>query len=258
MPVPSAVLAGLHAGFDVAALCADARNEQRHGLRPACARPPVRPGRSRRPPVPADRCVFQSVAARRAHLLIQRRCRRRRASAGRRRPGLLVRQSRNAPRSGIGEKRLERIAAHVGRQRDRIGLIALEGLARVVLGSRADVAALGIQDHRDLRMRATDVLDQALELRLGARRREVRDLRLEGADQVGGGVHDLAAEAEDRIVTGVQVLRESATGPGPVPRTAVCRPRASAKPGDRRSSSRIHGMHRRRILRGVSLRRSCL
>ena len=70
---------------------------------------------------------------------------------------------------GMGEERLKRVAAHVGRERDGIGLVALEGLARVVLGRGADVASLRIEYDRDGRMCAADVLHQSLELRLGAR-----------------------------------------------------------------------------------------
>jgi hypothetical protein len=36
-------------------------------------------------------------------------------------------------------------------------LVALEGLAGVLLGGGADVAALGVQDHRHLRRGAADV-----------------------------------------------------------------------------------------------------
>jgi hypothetical protein len=53
-------------------------------------------------------------------------------------------------------------------------------------------------------MRAMDMLDQALELRFGARRGKVGDLRLERAGQVGGGVDDFPTEAEDRIVASAQ------------------------------------------------------
>jgi hypothetical protein len=44
-----------------------------------------------------------------------------------------------------------------------------------------------------------DVGDQRFELVLGAARGEVGDLRLEGAGEVGRGVGDLAAEAEDGV-----------------------------------------------------------
>jgi hypothetical protein len=36
----------------------------------------------------------------------------------------------------------------MGRQRDGVGLVALEGFAGVLLGGGADVAALGVQDDR--------------------------------------------------------------------------------------------------------------
>ena len=89
--------------------------------------------------------------------------------------------------------------AHVRVQGDRIGLKALEGLARVLLGGRADVAALGVENHRDAGMPLVNVGDQRLQFILGAVRREVRDLRLEGAHQIRGGIDDRAAEGEDRV-----------------------------------------------------------
>jgi hypothetical protein len=84
----------------------------------------------------------------------------------------------------VGQVGLDRVEAHEGRQRDRVGAVALEGLARVLLGGAADVAALGVQDHRHRRRHAADVLHQPLELVFGAVRGEVGDLRLEGAHQV--------------------------------------------------------------------------
>jgi hypothetical protein len=48
----------------------------------------------------------------------------------------------------VAQVGLDRVEAHEGRQRHRVGLVALEGLARVLLGGAADVAALGVQDHR--------------------------------------------------------------------------------------------------------------
>ena len=50
-----------------------------------------------------------------------------------------------------------------------------------------------------------DVLDQGLELVLGAVGCEVGDLGLEAAHQVGGGVDDLRAELEDGVGPALQV-----------------------------------------------------
>ena len=80
-----------------------------------------------------------------------------------------------------------------------VGPVALEHLARVLLGSRPHVAALGVEDHGHARMRVVDVGDEPLERVFGARRGEVRDLRLEGAHQVGGRIDDRPAEREHRI-----------------------------------------------------------
>jgi hypothetical protein len=57
-------------------------------------------------------------------------------------------------------------------------------------------------------MFVVDVRDQRFELVLGAARGEVGDLRLEGAGQVGRGIGDLAAEAEDRVRLVLQMGRE--------------------------------------------------
>ena len=100
---------------------------------------------------------------------------------------------------GVGKKWLDRIATHVGRERHGVGTVTLEGLACVVFRGRADIAALDVEDHRDVGMPFVQVRQQPFELRLGARRGEIRELRLEGADEVGGRVDDLAAEGVDRV-----------------------------------------------------------
>jgi hypothetical protein len=104
-----------------------------------------------------------------------------------------------------GEIRLDRIETHVGIHRQRVGAVALEGLARVLLGGGADVAALGVEDHRDAGVLLVDVADQRFELVLGAVRREVGDLRLEGAGEVGRGVGDRLAEFEDGVAAALQM-----------------------------------------------------
>ena len=95
---------------------------------------------------------------------------------------------------------LERIAAHIGVDRDGVGLKALEGLAGVLLGSGANVAALGVENDRDAWMLLVNVGDQRFELIFGAAGSKVGNLRLEGTDQVGGGVYDGRAEFKDGIV----------------------------------------------------------
>ena len=62
-------------------------------------------------------------------------------------------------------------------------------------------------------MRGMDVRDQALQRAFGAERGEVRDLRLEAADEFGGGVDDGAAEVEHRV----GVVGEAAPGISPAP-----------------------------------------
>ena len=73
----------------------------------------------------------------------------------------------------------------------------------------ADVAALGIEDHGHTRMGLVDVLDGALELVLGLVGGVVRELRLVGAHEVRGGVHDGLVELEDRRRLGGDVRREA-------------------------------------------------
>jgi len=53
-----------------------------------------------------------------------------------------------------------------------------------------------------------DVRDQSLQRLLGPQRGEVRDLRLERAGEFRGGIGDVAAEAEHRIVAAGEGLGE--------------------------------------------------
>ena len=76
--------------------------------------------------------------------------------------------------------------------------VALECFDGVALGGVADVAALGIQNHRHVRVGAMDVVDRALELVFRFVRRVVRELRLVGAHEVRRGVDDRLVELEDR------------------------------------------------------------
>ena len=81
-------------------------------------------------------------------------------------------------------------------------MVAVEDFACVLFGGGADVATLGVQDHRHAGRVGMDEVDQPLELVLGALGGEIGDLRLEGAHQVVRGFDDGRAEVEDarRIV----------------------------------------------------------
>ena len=94
---------------------------------------------------------------------------------------------------------LHRVAAEIGVGSHSVGTMAVERFDRVVLRSTADVAALGVEDHGHARMALVDVCDQAFQRAFGALCRKVRELRLEAADEVGGGIDDRAAELERRI-----------------------------------------------------------
>ena len=107
-----------------------------------------------------------------------------------------------------GEQRADGIGAEVWVARDGVSPVAIERLAGVELGGRADVAALGVEDDRHVGMAVLDVRAHRLERRLGAVRGEVGDLRLEGADEVGGGVDDGAAESLDRVGRPVERRRQ--------------------------------------------------
>ena len=190
-------LPGTDAGCDVPALRADARHEQRHVAdeRPyrsqfgrvgrtddeseLAATIPVAAGQPRH-------TLIQRLAADVEHLQIGA-------------PGIAGPAQQKGAAVGVGKKGFDRIAAHIGRERDGVGTITLEGLACVVFRSRADIAALDVEDHRDVGMSFAQVRQQPFELGLSARRGEIRELRLEGADEVGGRVGDLAAEGIDRV-----------------------------------------------------------
>src|SRR3546814_1499634 len=80
---------------------------------------------------------------------------------------------------------------------DRVGVVAVEGFGRVVLGGAADVTTLGVEDHRDAGVRGVDMRDEPFERVLGAASGEMRDLRLEGAGVLRRGVDDVAARSEE-------------------------------------------------------------
>ena len=104
--------------------------------------------------------------------------------------GAGVARAADGEHRAAGEQRGDRIAAEVRVARGGVGPVAAEQLAGVELGGRADVAALGVEDDRHVRMAVSDVRTHRLERSLRALRREMGDLRLEGADEIGGRVDD--------------------------------------------------------------------
>ena len=58
---------------------------------------------------------------------------------------------------------------------------------------------LCVEDHRDIGSHGADMRDHPFESRLGAESGEVRDLWLEGTDQIVRRIHDLPTELEDPI-----------------------------------------------------------
>ena len=108
----------------------------------------------------------------------------------------------------ITQIRLDRIKTHIGRQSDSIGTVAHKRFGRVLLGGVADVAALGVQNHRHPRSRLAYVRDQALELVFGAVGGEVGNLGLEGQHLVGGGVDDGCAEVKNALRVAAPMQRE--------------------------------------------------
>ena len=115
-------------------------------------------------------------------------------------PGFEVRHRMITPRSCHLQVRLDRIESQVGIHRDRIGAVALEGLLRVLRGRAADVAALGIQDHRQPGMLLVDVVDGAPAAGLPRpARRSARTAACSSRRRSRGGVDDLPVELEDRL-----------------------------------------------------------
>jgi len=111
--------------------------------------------------------------------------------------------------AGVFKKRRERVEAEVGIERNRVRLIALECLARIHCRGRADVAALGVQNHRNAGVMLFDVGDALRELLFGADCGIVRDLRLERACPGRGGIDDLAVERKQRHAALLQRRRQS-------------------------------------------------
>ena len=109
----------------------------------------------------------------------------------------------------VFEVRLDRIKAHERREGDRISPIALEGLHRVLGRRAADVAALGVQNHRHPRRHLAHVGHQPLELTLGAVRGKVGNLRFEGDHQIGCGLHNGSAKIKNAAGIAAQRAREA-------------------------------------------------
>ena len=126
-------------------------------------------------------------------------------------PGLLVRHRASTPprsRNGVGG-----VGAEVRVDGHGVGAVAVERLAGVVLGRRADVAALGVEHEHDVGVALADVAADRFQLRLGPLRGEVGDLRLERAHEVGGGVDDRAC----RTARWRRRRRRAAPGTAPDP-----------------------------------------
>jgi GGDEF domain-containing protein len=195
-----------HGRLDVAALGADARHQQRHvaddGAHLASSSGKVAPTTSAHWPL---RFHFSATSAPRAGTAAGRR---RRGIAGRSRPRSRcgTARSRRGPPFHI---RRDRIEAHVGVDGDGVGAVAVEGFARVLVRGGADVAALGVEDQRDVRIALAQVGADGFELVFRAERGEIGDLRLEGAGQVGGGVDDGLAELGDAVRAAAQLRRQA-------------------------------------------------
>ena len=98
----------------------------------------------------------------------------------------------------VGEIGFNRVEAHVGRERHAVGLVALECLACIVFGRRADVAALGVENDGNAGVIRVNVGNHVLEFVFSAAGGKVGNLRLECADGMRRGVDDARAEVVNR------------------------------------------------------------
>ena len=96
-----------------------------------------------------------------------------------------------------------RVKAHVGVDCDGIGLVALERFDGVLLGGGANVTALGIENHGNLRMFVFGVADDVFEYAFRAMRGEVGDLRFEGTHIRRSGVDNSHAKFVKRLLNGL-------------------------------------------------------
>ena len=108
----------------------------------------------------------------------------------------------------VFEERLDRIAAEIRVHGDGVGVISLEGFVRVLLGGAADVTALGVEDDDGVGRGGLDVVDGVFELRFGAVRGVVRELRLVRAHEIPRGIDDSFVELEDAAGRVAKLLRE--------------------------------------------------
>jgi hypothetical protein len=92
------------------------------------------------------------------------------------------------------EERQNRVFAHVGIDRDRIGAVAIESLARIHLGRVADVATLGVEQHDGRGRSFADVANARGELGFGAHRAVERDLRFISRRDVECRIDDAPVE----------------------------------------------------------------
>jgi len=121
-------------------------------------------------------------------------------------PGIRRAAQENGAALGPRKKRQHGILAHVGIDRDRVGIVTLERLAGVRLGGIADVAALGVQDDQRRGSALADVADAGGELGLLAQRAVEGDLGFVGGAQVAGRIDDAAIEGEQRLIVAAQVV----------------------------------------------------
>ena len=106
--------------------------------------------------------------------------------------------------------RLHRVKAHEGRERDRVGAIALKGFDGILLGGGANVAALGIQNNRHMRRIAAHVCHELFQLLFSAVRSEVSNLGLERNGQIGCGIDNLRAKIIDLAGIALHACRKFA------------------------------------------------
>ncbi len=91
-----------------------------------------------------------------------------------------------------------------------IRAITLECFLRILAGGSPDIAAFGIEDQGNPGIGFAQISADRFELVFCALRGKIRNLRLEGTGQIGGGVDDGAAEIENRIGLHLQVFRQLA------------------------------------------------
>ena len=100
---------------------------------------------------------------------------------------------------GICQIWIQRIAAHIGRERHTIGTIAIESFFGVVLGRRTNIAALGIKDDRNAGMIGMNVGDDTVQRVFRAFGCEVGYLGLKGSDKVCCCINDAGTKGIDGI-----------------------------------------------------------